>query len=162
MTRGDEPISEDDDEDPILNESMGHSEATSQARRDRGLGSSKREENRLIMELQRRNGYDTGKGGLTMRAFEDLADTGDDAATTAILHKVHILGGFGEDDFIISEQAAVLAKRLLRRYRKKRAELTRKGIHKIVVAVLRQCWMDYGPAKVRLSPAIMLEVLELE
>lgn len=149
-------------EESPLNGSVGQSEPTSLARRDGGLGSSRTQENSLIMQLRYANGYKSTGEGITMRRYEDLdpGESGDDAATAVVLQRIAALANFREGDFAVSEQASRLAQKQIRKYRKRCAELTRKGIHKIVISVLRQCWLDFGPARVRLQPAVLLEVLD--
>jgi hypothetical protein len=141
-----------------LNESVGSSEPTSLARRDKGLGSDRKGENKLIMWIRREKEYLNGEG-LTMRSYEDLAGTGDDAFTREVLKDVSSLGGFRERDFEVSEAAARLARRLCRLALMRYTELTRKRRHEVIIAVLKEV-SDSFPARVRLDPSVREEVLE--
>jgi len=129
-----------------------HSEPVSLIRRDRGLGSDRRSDNVLINWLRRQNGYRNGEG-LSMRVFEDLGQTGDDALTRHVLHEIQVLGGFKSGDFEVSEAAAWLARKLIKKYQMRYAEITRTRIREIVVAVLREVSSSY-PARVSLDPSI--------
>ena len=129
-----------------------HSEPVSLIRRDRGLGSDRRSDNVLINWLRRQNGYRNGEG-LSMRVFEDLGQTGDDALTRHVLHEIQVLGGFKSGDFEVSEAAAWLARKLIKRYQMRYAEITRTRIREIVVAVLREVSSSF-PTRVSLDPSI--------
>jgi hypothetical protein len=133
-----------------------HSEPVSLIRRDRGLGSDRRSDNVLINWLRRENGYRNGEG-LSMRIFEDLGQTGDDALTRHVLHEIQIMGGFKSGDFEVSEAAAWLARKLIKKYQMRYAEITRTRIREIVVAVLREVSSSY-PTRVNLDPSIKAQV----
>jgi hypothetical protein len=71
------------------------------------------------------------------------------------------LGCFRDGDFVATEEAARLAKKLLKKHRRNHVELTRGMLRRLVIEVLARCWYDLGPSRVRLETATLLEVLEL-